>query len=1112
MLMNDVKNKKSYTFNILHEGVSGSDLFEDKTHEGVTETLLKLIESSDKGITVGLEGGWGSGKSTVVELLKNKIEEKHDKNTLFFLFDAWAHEGDPLRRIFLESLIKEIDPEEKDAYLLTLREEISCRTKTVKVRSEKKASKLGKWLALFAMFVPAGAAMLTAVDYGQLYFPWESNAYGVASLLLIGLLMSFAPLLVIPFWWRCGEKDNNGKVKWGFLESDSTENYTQDITEDGERTSIEFERFFEKILEYSLGDDKRYQRAIIVIDNLDRVSANHAIAIWSTLQTFFQHRSRSSNIMPNWMRCLWFLVPFDREGLSKIWKSDSSDGSSSNAHDLSKSFYSKSFQVIAEVPTPVMSAWYKYCVTCVNKSLEEWPDNDKEKVINTYQRYGSRLDISPTPREIQNFVNQVGLIGMRWGGIMDAESISIYAVLRQNHTETGLRKQLLNSGLPDGFEVRSDAENIKMELSGMLFGVMKERGIQLLIAPEIQSAMTNGDGATINGLIEDHDEAFWIVWEAIKNETVITSSHTEEYRIAATQAIHGGMLRHKNRIQPEIRSLEQVWYATADRWDLNEHDYSGVIPLMAELLGDSSKFIDWCYETTKKKLSVLVSEAKDQTIEVEELSQINNLSVFLKNRNKPIKRLFYNSLGVAEWKYWLTVSDKANITLKFVLPKKGVISELSNVMLPNQNTLAPEGLEVLIGTVNIWPLSDEWADVVSKLISWGNAPGHEVGNNLAYWLMLKIVATCKNDVSAPLRKCIKEATFWQRGAQETIESAKNLPLLSAYVFGLELQSTTQVSDIVKQFWQSEDLGEEYIDEIIEHLSAVQKLSTIWVLAQDVKNKLAIEIIKSNTDNTELYSVPNAFLNLNNYSWIDKGTSDVIASLCDTSDISYVREEIKADPLKYAKSLYLVLSYGNSDSIAFVERVINSLSAEQWQKSLQDNSYTLDCVLHKNIKPDHRYTDAFNKYFKNAVHEDTTDEWVWEHFDVLLNKTLDTESLLRKLAEKYFESADDNINDIGFEAISSHMSQYISSIDHVQVMERVGFWLNQSKWDRLKWFVETGYMSDGEPSETLSSRVNHHLQSCEDEEKNSVLQRIVNIFKVKITSDDDNDNSSEEDKE
>ena len=1103
-------NKQSYTFNILHEEVSDGDFFEDKTHEGVTDTLLKLIEASNKGITVGIEGGWGSGKSTVVELLKNKIEEKHDESTLFFLFDAWAHEGDPLRRIFIESLIKEVDQEEKDAYLLSLQEEISCRTKTVKVRSEKKASKLGKWLSLSAMFVPAGAAILSAVDYSQLYFPWDSKAHGVNFQFLSGLIMSFAPLWVLPFWWMWGEKDENGNTKWGFLESDSTEDYTQDITEDGERTSIEFERFFEKILSYSLGDDKRYQRAIIVIDNLDRVSADHAIAIWSTLQTFFQHRSRSSHTAPDWMRCLWFLVPFDREGLSKIWKSGT-DGETNNAQDFSKSFISKSFQVIAEVPAPVMSAWYKYCVTCVNESLDKWPDDDKEKVISIYQRYGSRLDKSPTPREIRNFVNQVGLIGLRWGGIMDAESISIYAVLRQTHTETELRKKLLQSGLPDGFEAGGNAENIKMELTGMLFGVMKERGIQLLIAPEIQSAMTNGDGATINNLIEVHDEAFWIVWEAIKNETAITNSHTEEYRIAVTQAIYDGMLKHKNRIQPGIRSLEQVWYSTVDKWDLKEHDYSGVIPLMSELLGDSTKFIDWCYETTKKKLSALVLKAKEQDMEVEELSQINDLSVFLKNKNKPIKRLFYNSLGVAEWKYWLTISDKANITLKFVLPKKGVISELSNAMLPNQNTLAPESLEVLIGTVDIWPLSDEWADVVSKLISWGNAPGHEVGNNLAYWLMLKIVATCKNDVSTPLRKCIKEAAFWQRGAQETIENAKHLPLLGAYIFGLELQSTAHVSDIVKQFWQSEDLGEESIGEIIEHLGAVQKLSTIWVLAQDVKNKLATEIIKSNIDNTELYSVPNAFLILNNYNWINEDTSDVIASLCDTGDILYVKEAIEADPLKYANSLYLVLSYGGSDSVDFVERVINSLSAEQWHESLQDNSYTLDCVLHKNIKPDHRYTDAFNKYFKNAVHGDITDEWVWEHFDELLDKTLDTESLLGKLAGNYFESADDNMNDIGFKAISNHISPYLPSIDRVQVMERVGFWLDQSKWDRLKWFVETSYRSDGEPSETLSSRVNHHLQLCEDEEKSATLQRIVNIFKVKVTSDGDNDNSSEEDK-
>ena len=52
---------------------------------------------------IALEGGWGSGKSTVTRLLKSKLES--DNNNFVWIFDAWAHEGDPLRRTFLERLL-----------------------------------------------------------------------------------------------------------------------------------------------------------------------------------------------------------------------------------------------------------------------------------------------------------------------------------------------------------------------------------------------------------------------------------------------------------------------------------------------------------------------------------------------------------------------------------------------------------------------------------------------------------------------------------------------------------------------------------------------------------------------------------------------------------------------------------------------------------------------------------------------------------------------------------------------------------------------------------------------------------------------------------------------
>lgn len=83
-----------------------SDVPEDKDyfgpHNKVALALAELVCSEQGGKSIGLEGSWGSGKTTVVNLLRAELSKSSDFSIV--PFDAWAHESDPLRRTFLESL------------------------------------------------------------------------------------------------------------------------------------------------------------------------------------------------------------------------------------------------------------------------------------------------------------------------------------------------------------------------------------------------------------------------------------------------------------------------------------------------------------------------------------------------------------------------------------------------------------------------------------------------------------------------------------------------------------------------------------------------------------------------------------------------------------------------------------------------------------------------------------------------------------------------------------------------------------------------------------------------------------------------------------------------
>lgn len=61
-------------------------------HKKVAVSIAELITTERGAKCVGLNGTWGSGKSSVVELLYNELHRIGQGNIDLFVFDAWAHQ------------------------------------------------------------------------------------------------------------------------------------------------------------------------------------------------------------------------------------------------------------------------------------------------------------------------------------------------------------------------------------------------------------------------------------------------------------------------------------------------------------------------------------------------------------------------------------------------------------------------------------------------------------------------------------------------------------------------------------------------------------------------------------------------------------------------------------------------------------------------------------------------------------------------------------------------------------------------------------------------------------------------------------------------------------
>jgi uncharacterized protein YjbI with pentapeptide repeats/energy-coupling factor transporter ATP-binding protein EcfA2 len=85
-----------------------------------SETLSNIIINSLPRFTVGIYGRWGTGKTTLMQMIKGHLDEKYKNDTITVWFDAWRYENEefsalvPLVRtliLHLEKYIHELEVE-----------------------------------------------------------------------------------------------------------------------------------------------------------------------------------------------------------------------------------------------------------------------------------------------------------------------------------------------------------------------------------------------------------------------------------------------------------------------------------------------------------------------------------------------------------------------------------------------------------------------------------------------------------------------------------------------------------------------------------------------------------------------------------------------------------------------------------------------------------------------------------------------------------------------------------------------------------------------------------------------------------------------------------------
>lgn len=951
-------DEKMYEFNLLPDDVSDVDFFEDKTHDNVAETLYKLIDSNDNGFTIGLEGSWGSGKSTVISIFKRKIE---NGSFHYFYFDAWAHEGDHLRRIFLESLISQLD--QRSDILIDLKDKISNRKRITNTHTRQYGTGLGKLLAISVLSVPLGASLVSGIDISQLSFQWGGNPH---LLFWLGSFLSVMPLGVIlgnPLYlmiFKKVELKNLKKAKhWAFLESNSDDTITQEISEEDERSSIEFEKYFGDIMSEVFKEDPS-SKLMIVVDNLDRIGANDSLKIWSTLQTFLQKRN-PSNSDCQYYKNIWIIVPYDMNGLSKLWNnentSDLDDENECILGSCAKSFFDKCFQIRLEVPEPVLTGWENFTQEMLNQAFINWSDNEKDDVFRILKLTRENLGDTPTPREIKNYINQVGVLRLHTCEEIPTESIAYYVIhkyLKGNSTKT-IQDTLIDNQLPKVEDKHFLPPECNKHLAGIVFGVGPEKGQHLLLEPEIEGALQDANGDKLKSLAEIYGDGFWSVFDHHINNLKATGT-----LFNYSKAVYKGLWpTHEKQCNLFTKKIQESFTRAAFPLPIDEciEDY---LPIIKMSSGKTFHETIWDLVLTDLEIKIK-NDDDDNDISYYE-TNVKSLGKIVESLGGILKPHTFSNIGHEHWVKWAQAANSQQIpTYQWILPPQGITDNIAENILPS-GPITSGTKELLIYSIN------------AGISGWEKLPlacrGHIFQNNgtrinenqpsiealdILVWLT-SYDEFCRAEIKELLKTGqFHNFVYHQQNNKSGIYSA----LLMAYYFKNKLHSinppavvnSAQGLQLIRDVWLNRN--EVNAKAMFDALNKFNCLDLLWDLMENEDNKLVVDIIglvlndevEGLFNYSDLLKKTQLFMKL-----IGDDANDMkdkfVDQLMKHSEIeNEIIESSNLDVSNYSSELVRILKKTDNKAIIDgIASVLVGLEKDEWDVYFDEDSYLADLAL------------------------------------------------------------------------------------------------------------------------------------------------------------------------
>ena len=410
----------------------GIDRFEGQSQARLTNAMAKHIIEVDERAganentlprIIGLEGGWGVGKSNVIRQLEKKLKEN---GYYLFEYDAWGHQEDLQRRSFLETMTR-----------CLIKDKIvdSSWQKKLNELLAHKITRINKTLPKFsagAFWVILCLASTTVTTFiaERLADAVELTNKGRLDYILALTLFAFFPILLGLLAWFIGMICCKEMRSLGWLlqisKNENIETTNTETINEEQPNVIKFKNWMQSVSDH-IG--KKNKKIIIVYDNMDRLPAEKVKELWSSIHTFFSEDGFEN---------VWAIIPFDEKHLACAFGEDEDD----KKQQLTKHFIRKTFPITYRVTPPVITDYKKLFSELFVEAFDNKEINQEEQ--DRINRIFRLENPNATVREIINFINQVVTLRNIWHNDINLLYLAIFILKKDKLLDGNIANHILS--------------------------------------------------------------------------------------------------------------------------------------------------------------------------------------------------------------------------------------------------------------------------------------------------------------------------------------------------------------------------------------------------------------------------------------------------------------------------------------------------------------------------------------------------------------------------------------------------------------------------------------------------------------------------------------------